>query len=41
MWIFAKDGFCSIKQHNRRPDVLVVRGRVKGDLALIPGQDCG
>jgi hypothetical protein len=32
MWIFAKDGFVSIKQHNAQPRLLVVRGRVKGDI---------
>jgi hypothetical protein len=32
MWLFAKDGFIAIKQHNRQPRLLVVRGRVKGDI---------
>jgi hypothetical protein len=32
MWIFAKNGFLSIKQHDRQPKLLVVRGRVKGDI---------
>ena len=37
MWIFAKDGFLSIKQHDRQPRLLVVRGRVKGDIERLMG----
>ena len=32
MWIFAKAGFLSIVQHRGRPDMLMVRARVKGDI---------
>lgn len=32
MWIFAKGGFLSIVQHQDRPNMLMVRGRVKGDI---------
>jgi hypothetical protein len=32
VWIFAKDGFLSIVQHSQQPRLLVVRGRVKGDI---------
>ena len=32
MWIFATAGFLSITQHRDRPDMLMVRGRVKGDI---------
>jgi hypothetical protein len=32
MWIFAKDGFLSIVQHERQPRLLAVRARVKGDI---------
>ena len=32
MWIFAKAGFLSIVQHRDRPDMLMVRARVKGDI---------
>jgi hypothetical protein len=32
MWIFCKEGFLSIVQHDRQPRLLVVRGRVKGDI---------
>ena len=32
MWIFTKDGFVSIVQCDRQPRLLVVRGRVKGDV---------
>jgi hypothetical protein len=38
MWIFTKQGFASIKQHNDDPKKLLVRGRVNGDLEKIfPG----
>jgi hypothetical protein len=33
MWIFAKHGFLSIVQHRDRPDMLMVRARVRGDIA--------
>jgi len=32
MWIFAKDGFLSITPHREKPDMLIVRARVKGDI---------
>jgi hypothetical protein len=32
MWLFAKDGFLSVVQHNESADVLVVRSRFKGDI---------
>jgi hypothetical protein len=40
MWIFAKDGFLSITQHREKPEHLMVRGRVKGDLEhYFPGAE--
>ena len=32
MWIFCKLGFFSAVQHREKPDVLLVRARIKGDL---------
>ena len=32
MWIIAKHGFLSIVQHDDDPDMLLVRGRVEGDI---------
>ena len=32
MWIFAKDGFLSLTQYRDRPDMLMVRARVAGDI---------
>lgn len=32
MWIFHPDGFCSVVIDRERPDNLLCRGRVKGDL---------
>lgn len=38
MWIFTKQGFVSIKQHNGNPKKLLIRARVHGDLEKIfPG----
>lgn len=38
MWIFTKQGFLSIKQHNDDPEKLLIRARVNGDLQKIfPG----
>jgi hypothetical protein len=38
MWMFAKNGFVSIKQHKDDPNKLFVRAAVKGDLeAMFPG----
>jgi hypothetical protein len=32
MWLFAKDGFLSIVQDKSHHDLLLVRGRVQGDV---------
>ena len=32
MWLFAKNGFLTFVQHDNRPDLLLVRGRIKGDI---------
>lgn len=32
MWLFARKGFFSIVQHRDRPDILIVRARVAGDI---------
>jgi hypothetical protein len=32
LWIFAKDGFLSIVQHQHHPQQLLVRGRIRGDI---------
>jgi hypothetical protein len=32
MWIFQNRSFLSIVQHNERPDCLLVRSRIKGDI---------
>jgi hypothetical protein len=32
MWIFTTESFLAIKQHRDRPDLLVVRARVNGDI---------
>jgi hypothetical protein len=38
VWIFTKQGFLSIKQHNDDPKKLLIRARVNGDLEKIfPG----
>jgi hypothetical protein len=37
MWIFTKDGFLSIVQHNDKPDILIVRSRFKGHIERIFG----
>ena len=38
MWMFAKDGFVSIVEDREAPGMLLVRGRVRGDIeALFPG----
>lgn len=35
MWIFTKDGFISVVQHNSIEDAMLVRARVEGDLAAM------
>ena len=37
MWIFCKLGFFSAVQHRNKPDVLLVRARIKGDLERLIG----
>lgn len=37
MWIFTRDGFLSIVQHNDKPDILIVRSRFKGHIERIFG----
>jgi hypothetical protein len=37
LWIFNRDGFASITQHRDNPDLLIVKTRVKGDLAKMFG----
>jgi hypothetical protein len=37
MWIFPKDGFLALKQHNANPRLLVVRGRIRGDIERLMG----
>lgn len=35
MWIFLQDAFLSISAHEDRPDDLMVRGRVEGDIERV------
>jgi hypothetical protein len=37
MWLFAKDGFLSVVQHNESADVLVVRSRFQNDIQKLVG----
>lgn len=37
MWIFCRDGFLSIVQHNDYPNILIVRSRFKGHIQRIFG----
>ena len=39
MWIHTVNGFVSIVKHNKIPNCLLVRGRVKADLEAILGDD--
>ena len=39
MWIMLDTGFISIVEHNDNPDVLLVRARVREDIALTFGDD--
>jgi hypothetical protein len=32
MWVFLNDCFFSVIQHNKDPDLVLIRGRIKGDL---------
>jgi len=32
MWLFCKNGFFSAVRHNGKPDTILLRARVKGDL---------
>lgn len=37
MWLFLADSFLSVVAHRERPDCLLVRSRIRGDIeALIP-----
>jgi len=35
MWLFCKSGFFSAVRHNDKPDTILLRARVKGDLARL------
>lgn len=37
MWLFTSRSFISIVQHRDNPDMLIVRGRVAGDVARFLG----
>jgi hypothetical protein len=37
MWLFTRDGFLSIVEHNDKPDMLLVRSRFKGHIERIFG----
>jgi len=34
MWLFCKHGFFSAARHNARPDTILLRARVAGDLDI-------
>ncbi len=38
MWVFLNNAFVSIVAHDTKPDVLLVRGRVKGDVERFMGE---
>lgn len=35
MWVFFNDAYLSIVAHHDRPDTLLVRGRIKGDIESV------
>lgn len=37
MWVFTNNSFVSIVQHRDKPDTLLVRGRVSGDVSRFLG----
>lgn len=37
MWVFLNDAFVSIVEHDRDPDVLLVRARIHGDVERFIG----
>ena len=39
MWIFLNNAFVSAVQHPAEPDIIVVRGRAKGDVARFIGHE--
>ncbi|OGM09316.1 hypothetical protein A2Z67_05235 [Candidatus Woesebacteria bacterium RBG_13_36_22] len=41
MWLFTRDGFLSIVEHNDKPDMLIVRSRFNGHIERIFGDLAG